>query len=137
MNDEIKNYRDLKVWQQSMDLVVECYKMVRGIPGSEKYGLASQLQRAAVSVPANIAEGHGRAYTKEYLRHLSVAKGSLTELETHIQIATRLSYCNQEQQDSLLKTTDFVGRMLTGLQKSLKAKLRTNSNSPSPTPHAQ
>ncbi len=123
MNDKIKSYQDLTVWQHAMDLVIECYQLVKHFPSFEQYGLTSQLQRAAVSIPANIAEGHGRAYTKEYLRHLSVAKGSLTELETHIQIAKRLSYCNGEQQNKLLTMTNSIGRMLTGLQKSLHTKI--------------
>lgn len=99
MVDKISNYQDLTVWQQAMDLVIECYQLAKHFPNFEQYGLTSQLQRAAVSIPANIAEGHDRAYTKEYLRHLSIAKGSLTELETHIHIAKRLSYCNGEQQN--------------------------------------
>ena len=74
MTDTINSYQDLKVWQQSMELVTECYKTVKQFPSTEQFGLTSQLQRAAVSIPANIAEGHGRGYTKEYLRHLSIAK---------------------------------------------------------------
>lgn len=122
MTGAINTYQDLIVWQKAMDLVIECYRLVKHFPGFEQYGLASQLQRAAVSIPANIAEGYGRSYTGEYLRYLSIAKGSLTELETHIQIATRLSYCNEEQKDKLLRITDSIGRMLTGLQKSLTSK---------------
>jgi len=83
----VQSYRDLQVWQKSMDLVTECYRATQQFPKTEIYGLTSQLQRAAVSVPANIAEGQGRQHTKEFIQHLSIAYGSLAELETHLQIA--------------------------------------------------
>ena len=80
----IKSYRDLEVWKKAMDLVVESYRITTMLPKSETYGLASQIQRAAASVPANIAEGHGREHLGDYLHRLSIANGSLLELETHI-----------------------------------------------------
>jgi four helix bundle protein len=79
----VKSYRDLKVWEKAMDLVVESYRITKLLPRGEAYGLATQIQRAAVSIPANIAEGHGIDHLGDYLRHPSMAKGSLTELETH------------------------------------------------------
>jgi four helix bundle protein len=85
----IKSYRDLVVWQRAMDLVVESYQLTRDYPVSERYGLGSQTNRAAVSVAANIAEGHGRSSTGDYLRHLAIARGSLMELQTHFVIAER------------------------------------------------
>jgi len=88
----IKGYQDLEVWQKAMDLVVMCYQATRNFPKSEVYGLASQLQRAAVSIPANIAEGRERKHRKAFLQHLSIAYSSMAELETHIQIAQRLNY---------------------------------------------
>ncbi len=88
----LKSYRDLEVWQKSMDLVVVCYQITKEFPKNEIYGLSSQLQRAAVSIPSNIAEGRHRQHSKEFLQHLSIAYGSLAELETHIQIAERLHY---------------------------------------------
>src|SRR5262245_32683235 len=88
----IQNYRDLMVWQKSMDLVEEVYRLSAGFPKHETYALSSQLQRATVSIPANIAEGHDRDSTKEYLRHVSIAVGSLAELETLVTIAKRLQY---------------------------------------------
>ncbi len=115
-----KNYRDLEVWQKAMDLVVECYQITKKFPKSESYGLASQLQRAAVSIPANIAEGRERHYTKEFLQHLSIAYGSLAELETIIQIAARLKYIDVNQLKQILDKTAEVGRMLNGLRRSLK-----------------
>lgn len=119
---EVRSYRDLVVWQRGMELVEECYRLTQGFPQSEMYGLTSQLRRAAVSVPANIAEGHGRNSLKEYLQHLSIAYGSLMELETHLQIAARLHYLTPDQLAATLKKTEEVGRMLNGLTKSLKTK---------------
>jgi four helix bundle protein len=91
MPSEIKSYRDLIVWQKSMDLVVASYEVAKKIPHQEIYGLIAQIQRAAVSIPANIAEGHGRRHTGDYIHHLSMARGSVLELETHFLIAQRLS----------------------------------------------
>jgi four helix bundle protein len=79
----METYRELEVWKTAMDLVVAVYELSRKLPASERFGLASQMQRSAVSVPANIAEGYGRAHRKEYLNHLSIANGTLQELETH------------------------------------------------------
>src|SRR5260370_14788968 len=90
---KVTNYRDLIVWTRGMDLAEVCYKLTNLLPRSEIYGLSSQIRRAAVSIPANIAEGHGRRNLGEYLQHLSIANGSLKELETHILIAGRLNYC--------------------------------------------
>lgn len=90
-------------------------------PKTEQYGLTSQLQRAAVSVPANIAEGKGRATTGAYLQHLSIAAGSLAELDTHLGVAQRLGYINDEQLAAITKQLEEVGRMLTGLRKSLNS----------------
>lgn len=92
-----QGYRSLKVWQKAMDLVILCYKRTERFPRNEQYGLTSQLQRAAVSIPANIAEGHERRHPKEYIQHLSIASGSLAELETHILIANRLNYINDNR----------------------------------------
>jgi len=120
----IRSYRDLEVWQAAVDLVVEVYSFSAAFPKYETYGLRSQLQEAAVSVPANIAEGHGREHLGDYLYHLSVANGSLMELETHCIIAQRLSYA-AEDIPSLLKRAAEVGRMLAGLIRALKRHRRT------------
>ena len=114
------SYRKLDVWQRAMDLVVECYKASKRFPREELYGLTSQLQRAAVSVPANIAEGQGREHRKEFLHHLSIAHGSLAELETHLQLAERLDYINSPDVQGLLTRSEEVGRMINGLRKSLR-----------------
>src|SRR6266567_3055655 len=91
----VHGYRDLIVWQDSMDLVVAIYRTTATFPKDERYSLVNQLRRAAVSVPSNIAEGQGRSRTGDYLRHLSVAVGSLSELETQILIARRLEYITE------------------------------------------
>ena len=114
------SYRKLDVWQKAMDLVIECYHAAKRFPREEVYGLISQIQRAAVSVPANIAEGQGREHRKEFLHHLSIAHGSLAELETHLQIAERLNYLNSNDVQSLLTRSEEIGRMINGLRKSLR-----------------
>lgn len=115
----IRSYRDLIVWQKAMELVVQCYRMTRQFPESERFGLTSQLQRAAVSIPANIAEGRERGHRKEFIRHLGIARGSQAELETHFEIAIRLGYFNPDQHPGVKNQIDEVGRMLTALRASL------------------
>jgi four helix bundle protein len=106
-----------------MALVVESYRVAKILPKSETYGLIGQIQRAAVSIPANIAEGHGREQLGDYLRHLSVANGSLMELETHCLIAVELEYVSRDQMTSVLNMAGEVGRMLTGLTRKLRGPL--------------
>ncbi|MBI3661963.1 MAG: four helix bundle protein [Acidobacteria bacterium] len=115
----IKSYRDLVVWQKAMDLVVESYQLAKKLPHDELYGLVSQIRRAAVSVPANIAEGHGRRRLGDYLHHLSIASGSLTELETHLLIAVRLKYLQADEIKRVWEMATEVGKMLTGLSEKL------------------
>ena len=112
-------YRDLLVWQKAMDLVVEIYRLSQTFPAHEKFGLASQIQRAAVSIPSNIAEGHARKSSGAFINHLSIAAGSLAELETQIKLAERLGLCARSLSQTLLSSTDEIGRMLTGLKTSL------------------
>jgi four helix bundle protein len=115
----VKSYRDLEVWQKAMDLVVESYRLTRLLPKSEMFGLSSQIQRAAVSIPANIAEGHGREHLGDYLHHLSIASGSLMEVETHLLIMTRL-YLTMDEVNCALDMVRELDRMLSGLTKKLK-----------------
>jgi len=119
----VSHYRDLLVWQKAMDLAEQCYGATRTYPNEEKFGLVSQIRRAAVSVAANIAEGHGRFHTKEFLNHLSMARGSLMEVETLLMVSLRVSLLNQEVCDRLLAVSAEVSRMLSGLRKALEAKL--------------
>ena len=121
--NSVLSYRDLIIWQKGIDLVLEVYKLSDCLPDKEKYGLCSQMQRAAVSVPANVAEGHGRDSTKEFIRHLSIAKGSLAELETHITIAAKLNFIDQEQFKTFTTSSQEIARMISGLQRSLRNKL--------------
>lgn len=121
----IRGYRDLQVWQKGMDLVIACYAVTRSFPRSEQYGLTSQLTRAAVSIPANIAEGRARPHVKEFLQFLGIACGSLAELETHLEIAGRLEFIKPAALEDLLNQTDVLGRMLNGLQASLKRRSST------------
>lgn len=123
----IRSYRDLEVWQKAMSLVVDCYKTASEFPRTELYGLTSQLQRAAVSVPANVAEGQGRSHTKEFLNHLSIAYGSLMEVETHLFIAARLGYIDALALNALLEKSAEIGRMLNGLIQALTRKLHTDN----------
>lgn len=116
----IKSYRNLEVWQKAMDLVVDCYQITKKFPKSESYILTSQLQRAVISIPANIAEGRERQHTREFIQHLSIAYGSLAELETHLQIAQRLNYIDIDQLKQILDKSSEIGRMLNGLRKSLR-----------------
>jgi four helix bundle protein len=112
-------YRDLKVWQAAMKLAEDSYQLSAQFPKHEIYGLASQLQRSAVSLPSNIAEGHGRNSSKEFYHFLGIALGSLAELETQLILAQRLNYLSEEEISPALQNADEIGKMLKGLQKSL------------------
>jgi four helix bundle protein len=116
---KVKNYRELIVWQKAMDLVVEVYTVSKSFPREEVYGLTSQLRRAAVSVPSNIAEGQGRRTTADFLRHLSISYGSLREVETQMLIAARLRYLTDRRCQDVLNMAAEVGRLLNGLMSSL------------------
>ena len=117
---EMQNHRDLKVWQISIDLVETVYRLSRDWPNHELYGLVSQVRRASVSVPANIAEGAGRRSTGEFIQFVGIARGSLAELETLLVVAGRLGYLEDEPLNHLLVDVAEVGRMLTGLMQSLQ-----------------
>src|SRR6266545_6399370 len=117
----VRSYRDLLVWQQAMDLAQALYRATKGFPSEERYGLVAQLRRAAVSVASNIAEGHARSLG-DYIRHLLVSSGSLTEIETQFVLGERLGFLPPEQVESLLQACDQIGRMLGGLRKSLRAR---------------
>jgi four helix bundle protein len=119
---EVKSYRDLTVWQKSMDLVIMCYQLTSKFPKTETYGLSSQIQRSAVSIPANIAEGKGRSHLGDYIHHLSIANGSLKELETHLIIVGRLGYLKNEELEPVLNKCDEIGRMLNILIEKLNQK---------------
>jgi four helix bundle protein len=115
----VQSYRELVVWQKAMTLVTDIYGITKNWPREEVCGLTNQIRRAAVSVPSNIAEGQGRRSSNEFRNHLSIAYGSLMELETQILIAQQLEYISPTQATELLTTAGEVGRLLNGLRKSL------------------
>ncbi len=120
----VKSYRDLDVWKQAMDLVEASYRVSERFPRSEEFGLRAQLRRSAISIPSNIAEGNGRSTTGDYLRHVSIAHGSLMEFETQLLIAGRLKYLDPQSLADLLAQADGIGRMLTSLARRLREKVR-------------
>jgi four helix bundle protein len=117
------NYRDLETWQKAMDMVQEVYEATRDFPKEEIYGLRSQIRRAAVSIPSNIAEGQGRESVKDFLRHLSIAYDSLCEAETQIVIAGRLGYIKDDASEKLMLRAGEVGRLINGLTRSLSKQI--------------
>ena len=119
------NYQELQVWQNGMDLARRMYQLTGAFPKHEAFGLSSQLQRAAVSIPANLVEGHTRGTTKEFLRYVSMAHGSLAELETLLLVARDLQYVNAICVAELAELCDATGRMLGGLRRKLRSKMGT------------
>jgi len=118
----VRDFRDLIVWQKSMDLVETVYRFMATFPREEIYGLTSQLRRAAVSIPLNIAEGNGRNTTRDYLHFLGMAYGSIKEVETQVLIAQRLQYIAPSQSDALVQMTSEVARLISGLSNSLNRR---------------
>lgn len=120
---KVQNYRDLLVWRQGIELVKLVYRLTLSFPREETYGLTSQLRRSAISVPSNIAEGHSRDSLKEYLQFLSIAAGSLAELQTQLFIARELHYGVCELVNEAETLSDKTLKMLRNLQRSLREKL--------------
>jgi four helix bundle protein len=120
---QIRSHRDLKVWQLGMEIAEGIYQFTKTFPDDERFGLISQMRRASISVSANIAEGNARESTKDYLRFLSIAVGSLAEIETFLELAGRLHYGNTQTITQLESLMAEERRMLRGLQRSLKSKL--------------
>ena len=116
---KVSHYKDLDVWKKGIDIVKAVYKNTKDFPSEEKFGLAMQMQRAAVSIPSNIAEGFRRNYHKEFKQFLHIALGSCAELETQIIISKELSYLAEEHNSFLLGQIDHLGRMLTNFIKRL------------------
>jgi four helix bundle protein len=121
---ESQNFRSLKVWQLGMELAKEAYCLTRRFPKHETFGLVSQIQRAAVSIPANIAEGHAMGSSKDFLRFLAVAQGSLAELETHLLLSERIKYTTTAQVAPILNRCAEEARMLRGLRRSVRSRLK-------------
>jgi len=118
----LKNFKELKVWQKAYKLCLELYRITKNFPTEEKYGLSSQMRRAAISIPSNIAEGYGRKTIPDYVRCLYIAYGSTCELETQTLLSWDLDYLNEDNKNSLLEKINAVERMLMALIKSLENK---------------
>jgi len=119
----VESYRDLVAWQKAMNLVQGVYEATMQLPDSERFGLLSQLRRAAVSIPSALAEGHARASTREFSHYISIARGSLAEVETQLLISLRLGFVDSSRVERLLSLCDEQSRILRGLRKSLDDKL--------------
>lgn len=130
----VRSYRDLKVWRKGMVLTEVVYRLCRKLPPEERYGLAQQLKRASVSISANIAEGYGRRSLGEYLRFISIANGSLKEVETLLLLTGRLGLLQISETAKALATTDELGRMFTVLVRRLTIKMTNQRSSARPTP---
>lgn len=120
----VASFRDLRVWQSGMDLVEAIYRLTRDFPAQERYGLTSQMRRAAVSIPSNIAEGHAREHLKEYLHHVSIAQASLAELQTQLEIAARLGYVSTDDVGASLAKAVMLSKQLYALRNALTKRLR-------------
>jgi four helix bundle protein len=116
----IKTFRDLKIWQQSMELVTAIYKVTSKFPEEEKYGLTSQLRRSSVSIPSNISEGFGRNSQGDFKRFVNISMGSLFELQTQIEVARNLEFLSEEQSNTLYEDSREIERMMSSFIRTLK-----------------
>ena len=119
---EFNSYRDLRVWQMAMSIAERCYRETKSFPREELFGLTSQIRRAAGSIAANIAEGHGRESTGSFIQFLRIAQGSTKELETHLLLAQRVEVLTSPQAEALLSSSEELGKMLRSLIRSLERK---------------
>jgi len=115
-----RKHRELDVWKKAMNFVVEIYRISGIFPKSEEFGLTSQMRRASVSIPSNLAEGAARKGNKEFMQFLNIAQGSISELDTQLELAYRLSYINKESHSNLINKLTEISKMLYGLTKRLK-----------------
>jgi four helix bundle protein len=136
IEENIRSYRDLRVWKEAMDLAVECYALTKGFPKEEIFGLTSQIRRAAASVPANIAEGYGRDSAGHYVNFLRTAQGSLKELETHLLLSGRIGLVSASCIEGILARSENVGKMLRGLIRSIQRSSNPTADARLPTADA-
>lgn len=122
-NAKVESYRDLTVWQKSIELVKYIYQLTQNFSADEKFGLVSQMRRAAVSIPSNIAEGQARRTTGDYIRFVSIAEGSLAELDTQLILSLELSYCSKANTKEIFLLMAEVRKMLNALRISLTARI--------------
>ncbi len=121
MKKKIKSFRDLETWQEAMTLVQMIYRVTEKLPSSEQFGLTNQIRRAAVSIPSNIAEGHGRLGTRELSHHLSITRGSLCEVQTQLILCVQLQFLSREESADVWHKSEEVARLLNGFIRSLNA----------------
>jgi four helix bundle protein len=114
------SHRDLRVWQTAMEIATDCYSLAKRLPREELFGLTSQLRKAAASVPANIAEGHGRYTVKESIRYLNIANGSLVEVDTHLELAVRIGYLTSGDVAPIAEKARILGAMIGAFKSSLR-----------------
>jgi four helix bundle protein len=122
LSSQINSFRDLRVWQDAMTLAEDCYRATKEFPREEMFGLTSQIRRSASSVPANIAEDHGREHTKSFVQYLRVAQGSLKELETHLLLAIRVNVAEESGLERPLAQCQELGKMIRALIRSLQQR---------------
>ena len=122
MSEKLKSYKDLVVWQKSITLVKLVYQLTRSFPPDEKFGLISQMRRTAVSVPSNLAEGHARNTTGEFIQFISHAEGSLAELETEMTLAVELNFCSSPEAQPIQTLIEEVQKMANALRRSLASR---------------
>jgi four helix bundle protein len=122
-SNKVLHYKDLLIWQRSMQLAKTIYRLTRGFPGEERYRLASQMRRAAISVPSNIAEGQARRGTREFVQFLSHATGSLAELETQILLSVEMGYTKSINADSVVTEIREIQRMIAAIQRKLAVRM--------------
>ena len=134
MSSAIKNFKDLVVWQEAMSLVGLTYELARRLPRNEEFALKQQMCRAAVSVAANIAEGHGSSHRGVFLNHLSISRGSLTELETYVLLMLKLKYVLESETCTISEQVGKVGRLLNALIRALRSSPRSPRPDPQPPP---
>jgi four helix bundle protein len=121
---QIKSYRDLRVWRDAMTLAESCYQLTRAFPKEEMFGLTAQIRRAAASIPANVAEGHGRENTQSFIQYLRIAQGSLKELETHLLLAERIGFVSSAKTKVFFVQCEELGKMVRSLIRALQMKVR-------------
>ncbi|HXY00180.1 MAG TPA: four helix bundle protein [Candidatus Limnocylindrales bacterium] len=128
MDEPTQSVQRFRVWKEAVDLVVNCYRLFTALPLEERFGLTSQIRRAATSVPANIAEGFGRWNARDFARFLAIASGSLRELETHLIIASRLGYVTGESARPALQKINEIGKMLYRMRLRVIANVRQSES---------
>jgi len=132
MGDRVSDYKDLKVWQLAMQIAKKTYQLTTAFPKDQTYVLIPQMQRAAISIASNIAEGNAREVTKDYIRFISIAQGSASELETQIILAKELGYISGNDSTKILEDIIVIRKMLNKLRNSLKLRLNPTPHHPTP-----